>query len=92
MRGTEETGNSLDEWLQNPYWAEYYNGAPSERCRSFIALEFSYSDHANGETAEAMDRIEEEMDIAELRHLLKYCGENPERKRLQDRITALERG
>ena len=35
---------NLAEWLENPSWAEYYGGAPSERCREFIALEFYYSE------------------------------------------------
>ena len=30
----------LKEWLENPFWREYYEEAPSDRCRELIALEF----------------------------------------------------
>ena len=80
---------NLAEWLENPYWAEYYAGAPSERCRRFIELEFWYSDYEEEEAGTEMDRLEEEMDAEELRHLLKYCGNNPRKKALLDRIAKL---
>ena len=80
---------NLGEWLENPSWAEYWNGAPTERCRAFITLEFFYSEYEEEETAEAMDRIEAEMSAEELKYLLKYCGRNPRMKVLLDRIAAL---
>ena len=83
----EELRNNLEEWLENPYWAEYYRKAPSERCRQFIALEFHYSEYEDGFSAGEMDRIEAEMDAGDLRHLLNFCGNSPRRKELLDRIT-----
>ena len=89
MTDRKDIQSSLQEWLENPYWAEYYTGAPSDRCREFIALEFYCSDFEDEASAAGMDRIEAEMNIPELRWLLKYCGNHPRRKILQDRITAL---
>ncbi len=80
---------NLEGFLENPYWAGYYRDAPTERCRRFIALEFYYSEYEDGETGMEMDQVEAEMDDAELRHLLKYCGNNPRMKVLLDRIAAL---
>ena len=85
----KELSRILKEWLKNPYWAEYYSGAPSDRCREFIALEFYYSEHEEEETGKEMDRIEAEMDQADLRHLLRYCGNNLRKKVLLDRIARL---
>ncbi len=85
-----ELRDNLDEWMGNPYWAEYYHDAPSDRCRQFITLEFWHSEHEDDASAQAMDTLEEKMDATELRHLLKYCGNNPRKKMLHDRIVALE--
>ena len=77
MTDTEKVRENLAEWLGNPSWAEYYGGAPSERCREFIALEFYYSEYEEEEAAEAMDGIEDGMDAEELRYLFSRCGNNP---------------
>ena len=81
---------NLEEWLGNPYWAEYYRGAPSEKCREFIALEFYFSEYGDEEAAGAMDRIEEELDAAGLRYLMKCCGNSPRKGILARKITEKE--
>ena len=40
----EEYKGILNEWLENPSWREYFEKAPSEKCREVIALEFVYSE------------------------------------------------
>ena len=87
---TRAVKENLREWLKNPSWAEYYNGAPSDRCREFIALEFYYSEYADGETAEEKDRIEEELGIDDLRHLMAWCGNNPRKGKLVRKIREME--
>ena len=89
MADRDEVRAILEDTLENPYWAAYYHDAPSDRCREFIALEFYYSEYEDEDTGEEMDRIEAVMDAAELRHLLKYCGNNPRKKALHDRIESL---
>ena len=81
---------NLAEWLENPSWAEYYGGAPSERCREFIALEFYYSEYEEEEASEAMDGIEDEMDAEELRYLFARCGNNPRKEVLARKIAERE--
>ena len=44
MIDMDDIQRNLQEWLRNPFWAEYYRSAPSARCREFIALEFWYSE------------------------------------------------
>ena len=82
---------NLQEWLQNPSWAEYYRSAPSDRCRQFIALEFHYSETEDEEAGEAMDAIEKQMNAEELRHLMKYCGNNPRKGILARKIAEMEK-
>ena len=90
MTDTEKVRENLEEWLKNPSWAEYYGGAPSERCREFIALEFYYSEYEEEEAAEAMDGIEDGMDAEELRYLFSRCGINPRKGVLARKIAERE--
>ena len=92
MMDRQEVRENLEGWLENPSWAAYYEEAPSDKCREFIALEFYYSEYEDGETAEAMDRIEKELGMEDLRHLVKYCGENPRKGILAKRIAEMEAG
>ena len=80
---------NLNEWLENPAWREYYEEAPSGKCREWIALEFRYSETEDEETALEMDRMEEELSLEDWRHLYRYCGNNPRKKKIHDRIAAL---
>ena len=91
MTDREDIKRNLEEWLQNPSWAEYYRSAPSDRCREFIALEFHYSETEDEEAGEAMDAIEEQMNAEELRHLMKYCGNTPRKGILARKIAEMEK-
>lgn len=90
MVDKDDIQENLKEWLENPSWAEYYNAAPSDRCREFIALEFYYSETENDEVLQTMDAIEDEMNAAELRHLMKWCGNNPRKSVLARKIEKIE--
>ena len=79
----------LNEWLENPYWREYYEKAPSEKCREVIALEFLYSELEEDEVLEQLDEAEKELSLEDWRHLYRYCGNSPEKKRIHDRIVDL---
>lgn len=90
MIDRDDLQKNLEEWLKNPYWAEYYRSAPSDRCRQFIALEFYCSEYEDGEVGEVMDEIEERMNAEELRHLMNYCGNNPRKGILARKIAERE--
>ena len=91
MIDRDDLQKNLEEWLRNPFWAEYYRSAPSARCREFIALEFWYSETEDDEAGEAMDEIEEQMNAEELRHLMNYCGNNPRQGILARKIAEMEK-
>ena len=79
----------LNEWLQNPYWAEYYNTAPSDRCKEYIALDFYYSDTEDEGAAEALDKFEPFLELEDWEHIYKYT-EGPERAKIAQKIAELK--
>ena len=90
MINRNEVRKNLEEMLENPFWAEYYHKAPSARCQEFIGLEFYYSEYEDDETGAAMDAIEDEMNVSDLRHLFRYCGNNPRKGVLARKIAEKE--
>ena len=82
----------LKEWLENPSWRECYESAPSEQCRELIALEFMYSDRQTDALVRQMERAEEKLALADWQYLYRYCGNNPRKKVIHDRIAALGGG
>ena len=78
----------LNEWLGNPSWREYYEKAPSEKCREVIALEFVYSELETEEILEELDAAEKELTLEDWQYLYKYAH-GPEKKRIHDRIVEL---
>ena len=85
----EKYEETLREWLKNPYWREYFEKAPSEKCRDVIMLEFLYSEEETEEVEEALDKAEKELKLEDWQHLYRWCGNSPEKKRIHDRIVAL---
>ena len=81
---------NLKNWLGNPSWREYYETAPSEKCREFIEMELYYSECGEEEAGEEMDRIEAELKIPDLRHLMNYAGNNPRKGYLARKIREKE--
>lgn len=69
----EKVHEGLKEWLQNPYWAKYYYEAPSAWCKSYIALDFQYSDTEDGEVAKEMDRVGGMLKLEDWEYLYKHA-------------------
>ena len=91
MKGMEKT---VRAWMKNPFWREYYEQAPSGKCRELIALEFRYSD-GDGDPEELlreMGHAEAELGLEDWKHLFRYCGNNPRKKIIHDRIAEMARG
>ena len=78
----------LNEWLKNPSWREYYEKAPSEKCREVIALEFVYSELETEEILEELEAAEKELALEDWQYLYRYAH-GPEKKRIHDRIVEL---
>ena len=78
----------LNEWLENPSWREYYEKAPSEKCREVIALEFAYSELETEEILGELEAAEKELALEDWQYLYRYAH-GPEKKRIHDRIVEL---
>ena len=72
---------NLDDWLKNPSWAEYYNDAPSQKCREYISAMFYASETEEEEAFEAMDKLEETLTKEDLTYLYNNST-GPEKARL----------
>ena len=82
--------DDIREWLENPYWKKYYEEAPSDSCRQYIALDFRYSDTEDEEVADEMDALLEKLRAEDFHHLAAYAGNNPERAALMERAEEME--
>ena len=87
-RMKEEYMDILNEWLENPSWREYYEQAPSEKCREVIGLEFVYSELETEEILEELEAAEKELALEDWQYLYRYAH-GPEKKRIHDRIVEL---
>ena len=76
-------------FLENPYWREYYETAPGEACRKYIAMEFYLSEHEIPEAEEVLNEMEEKLSSEDWKHLLKYCGNNPRKGYIMKKIRAM---
>ena len=79
----------VQQWLKNPSWREYYEKAPSDKCREVIMLGFVYSDLETEEVLEELEAAEKELGLEDWQYLYRCCGNNPEKKRIHDRIVEL---
>lgn len=72
---------AISLFCSNPYWKEFYEEAPSTKCKRHIELGFYYShfyaDKDLDKVYEEQRKIESQLDLAEWKHLLKYSGNNP---------------
>lgn len=78
----------VQEWLENPSWREYFEKAPSEKCREVIALEFVYSELETEEILEELEAAEKELALEDWQYLYGYAH-GPEKKRIHDMIVEL---
>ena len=65
----EAIESNLKEWLQNPTWKAYYEEAPSEKCKEYIALDFYASETESDEAFTLMDKMIRELDYESLNYL-----------------------
>ena len=68
-------------FLRNPTWKRYYDDAPSEYTKRYALLSFFWSeteDEAKIEEAiKQAKELERYFTVADCRHELRYCGNNP---------------
>ncbi len=73
-------GKDFDSFMKNPFWKKYYEDAPSEACKQYIALQFFNSYRvSNGEKpvsfAEERNELEKDFGVGDCCAEVGYnCG------------------
>ena len=69
---------AVEAFCKNDYWREYYEGAPSDKCKEWIGLDFCYSMFfLPKDIKEKSEALEKDFTIDDWEHLKKYAGHNP---------------
>ena len=80
----------LDEWLQNPSWKEVYDGAPSSKCRKYIAMMFYSSETESQEAFDEIDRLEKGLSLTDLNYMY-HVMDGPVKKHYNELMKELQR-
>ena len=71
-------GKGFDTFMENPYWREVYESAPSERLKEYYRLRFDLSPFVMGEDyqdPEASQKLEELLlSRKDIQYIEKYAG------------------
>ena len=81
---------ALNQFLKNDSWKTYYEQAPSKACRKCIEGEFVRSLYSDYGSEYDKDQLEEPLDLEDWRWLYKWCGNNPRKAFIANRISELE--
>lgn len=83
---------SVEVFTENDYWREYYETAPSEKCKRYIALVFYWSNDTSASGyEEERDTLLREMTLEDWEHLYKYADNNLWRTQCKNRIAELKK-
>lgn len=81
---------AVEEFRKNPYWREYYDNAPTENCKRYVALEFYQSEYLDLQATQQERRaLREAMTLQDFEHLYEYVGHNPLKGLYRGKIVAL---
>lgn len=71
----------LSQVCKNPYWKEYYENAPTDKCKYYIALGFLLSQPEfcidQDEIRNEKKSLEDSFEFLDWKHLYTYSGHNP---------------
>ena len=86
----EQLKNAVNVFRENSYWRSYYDDAPSDKCREYIAFDFACSIYLkkeiNNEYWEQNNKLENELDYDDWKWLYKHSGNNPTRKKYKKKM------
>lgn len=90
----KEIEKAVESFCENPFWKRYYESAPSENCKRYIALQFYNSERVlSGKNAESLtderNELEEKFGVEDWKHLAKHAGNNPFRGKCLKKIREL---
>lgn len=77
MNNAKEAESLFNLYMDNPYWKEYYDTAPSKGCKDYIELNFTADAYDDEEYKQKRIAIMDTLLYADWEHLYKYAGNNP---------------
>ena len=81
--------------MENPFYQEQYETAPFEECRRYLRMSYCFSkcpdEPSRSEYAGELKKRRENLKADDLRHLIKYCGNNRARYEFRKLIEKLEK-
>ena len=91
----KEMEAAVKRFTKNPYWKKYYEEAPSDACKQYIALQFQNSASvADGEGTlnlkDEFKKCEDQFTLEDWKHMEKYAGNTPFRSKCRSKIKELE--
>lgn len=91
MKVEKDVKDALKLFLKNPFWKKYYETAPSDVCKEYIALEFGYSMAPKSDKyASRREELEDMFTVDDWKHIAKYAGNNPFKGKCLRKIKELE--
>lgn len=81
---------AVDLFLKNEFQTEYYNNAPTERCKRYISLQFYWSLFTDAKDySDEKQFLIDTMELEDWRYLHKYAGSNPWQVICKNKIESL---
>ena len=84
---------AIRTYMENDFWREVYEGAPSDVCKRYFRLSFYsslYNEPKDEERKEMRERIYSKLDVADWKYLKKVHPSSPFTKLCDDKIVELQ--
>ena len=87
---------SFEAFMENPYWKETYENAPSEECKDYWRFSFYLSEYYDPDAPEASDFLEmkafyhDRLSIEDWKYIKKNSSCSPFRGYINNRIKQLQ--
>lgn len=88
MTQKERLDKAVQIFSKNEYWKEYYETAPSELCKEYIACEFSRSEFHVLADLDREKVIESDLTKDDWVHLMRYAGGNRQTAAIKTKMRA----
>lgn len=87
----EEVDECLKEYLENEFWKKYYETAPGNLCKRYIAYEFYLSEGGDEAAESELQAMEKRLTLEDWEHLYRFCGNNPRKAVIQQHMDELQK-
>jgi len=79
----------ISKFMENEYWHEEYETAPSDACREYIEYQWLNGHGHTDEEKAALEVTKASMTATDWEHLMKYAGNTPFKTYCRERLEEL---